>query len=204
MKQKQKSEMEELGAPVEESKGERSNGTNGVRTRRGKGQKSRGLAHENKTRDKRAPRDRFSRTGRPAGTPYVRFCAGRFWPPPLAEPAAPDGWLQQCCSCSLLAHLACTAGAHAPRRGGSGREVRCSTAHALLPLLLLQGAATTQWSDGVVVVAGAGRAHREWTVHKEKRKEKQERPENHALECRQEPAVSHRIRKKYVHVYRKS
>lgn len=38
---------------------------------------------------------------------------------------------------SLLAHLACTARAHAPRRGGSGREVRCSTAHAILLLLLL-------------------------------------------------------------------
>lgn len=72
MKHKQKSEMEELGAPVEEGKGEESNGTNGVRTRRGKGQKSRGLASESITRDKRAPGDRFSRTGRPAGRYAVR------------------------------------------------------------------------------------------------------------------------------------
>lgn len=174
MKQKQKSEMEELGAPVEESKREKSNGTNGVRTRRGKGKKSRGLAHENKTRDKRAPRDRFSRTGRPVRR-TCGFEPGGFGPP--FGPAIGARWLAAAVLqlLSLLAHLACTAGAHAPRRGGSGREVRCSTAHALLPLLLLlQGAATTQWSDGVVVVAGAGRAHRGWTVHKEKKKSKKD------------------------------
>lgn len=68
----------------------------------------------------------------PAGRYAVRAVLRRAVLIPLSLGARCLG----CSAASLLAHLACKARAHAPRRGGSGREVRCSTAQAILLLLL--------------------------------------------------------------------
>lgn len=74
-----KGRVQELGARVKEGK-ERKFRTNGVRTRRGKGQQSRSQHEQKQEREKQKLAMRQIFTDRPAGTSYVRLC-------PLSSPA---------------------------------------------------------------------------------------------------------------------